>query len=441
MTRKTKKIKGGKFISEGSYGCVFGKPPLKCEGEPKRRTNKYVSKLSSDETANSEVNRLKILKSIDPTGEHFILPIDKCKLNRSSIEPTNLVNKCSKESSYDTLVFSKYGGKDLTNLKLPYDEYIPFFNSLVSVFEGIEKLHNIHYAHCDIKLSNILTQKQADNTFKTRLIDYDLLMEDEGLFLDQDNRSFFNTQVYPLWPLELHFATTYNFPFNNTIVTNFIDKWYTKQTNYGNYKSLPGKSYYKYNNEPLFNINSPEIDNLKKIDYSKYSLSSLDIFSLGTLLSQLFYVLIGYYTIVDENNTETVIINRKNIEKTDNINKKQLIEWHNNIVKMIYGPLLILIKGMIHINPLERLNIREVINDYKEILIQINILLTAEDLKRYLPPNISSSSEIMSLSPPPLVSNKMTGINVSRTRSRSRSRSRNTNRKTGTTNYTQRTNK
>jgi hypothetical protein len=32
MTRKTKKIKGGKFISEGSYGCVFGKPPLKCEG-------------------------------------------------------------------------------------------------------------------------------------------------------------------------------------------------------------------------------------------------------------------------------------------------------------------------------------------------------------------------------------------------------------------------
>jgi hypothetical protein len=204
---------------------------------------------------------------------------------------------------------------------------------------------------------------------------------------------------------------------------------------------LPGKSYYKYNNEPLFNINSPEIDNLKKIDYSKYSLSSLDIFSLGTLLSQLFYVLIGYYTIVDENNTETVIINRKNIEKTDNINKKQLIEWHNNIVKMIYGPLLILIKGMIHINPLERLNIREVINDYKEILIQINILLTAEDLKRYLPPNISSSSEIMSLSPPPLVSNKMTGINVSRTRSRSRSRSRNTNRKTGTTNYTQRTNK
>ena len=90
MSRRTKKIMGGKFISEGAYGCVFGNPPLKCEGEPKRRSNKYVSKLSSNETANSEVKRIDILKSIDSTGEYFILPIDSCKLNKSSIEPTNI---------------------------------------------------------------------------------------------------------------------------------------------------------------------------------------------------------------------------------------------------------------------------------------------------------------------------------------------------------------
>ena len=424
MTRRTKKIKGGKFISEGAYGCVFGNPPLKCEGEPKRRSNKYISKLSSNETANSEVKRIDILKSIDSTGEYFILPIDSCKLNKSSIEPTNMVDKCSRKS-YNTLVFSKHGGKDLTNLRLPYDEYIPFFNSFVSLFEGIEKLHNMKYVHCDIKLSNILTQKQPDNTFKTRLIDYDLLIEDEGLFLNEDQHYLFNKEVYPVWPLEVHFATTDNLPYNNAILTKHINSWYDKQNNYGGYRSLPGKSYWKYNNEPLFNINSPEIQELKVLEYSKYRLSSLDIFSLGIALSQIFNMLLGYYVIVDKTNNDSVRINSNFIKASDNTNKTELSEWHNNIIIIIYTPIYNLIRSMIHINPMKRLNITQVIHDYKIILNEINKLLTPETLKKYLPLNNTDSSEIIPLSPPPVLSNKLSGINQTRSRSRSRNRNKN----------------
>ena len=50
------KVKGGKIIGSGGYGCVF-RPPLKCKG--KHRTKKrMVSKLMTVKHAKSEYEEI-----------------------------------------------------------------------------------------------------------------------------------------------------------------------------------------------------------------------------------------------------------------------------------------------------------------------------------------------------------------------------------------------
>ena len=70
-----------------------------------------------------------------------------------------------------SLIVDEDEPKSLPNL----DYKIVVGNSLISLFQGIELLHSNGYAHFDIKPVNILTIKNRDNTFKTRLIDFDLL--------------------------------------------------------------------------------------------------------------------------------------------------------------------------------------------------------------------------------------------------------------------------
>ena len=56
VKRKTKKIKGGRFIAAGSSGCVFGNPPLKCDDEPSRRSDRFVSKLTTQQDIDNSID-------------------------------------------------------------------------------------------------------------------------------------------------------------------------------------------------------------------------------------------------------------------------------------------------------------------------------------------------------------------------------------------------
>jgi hypothetical protein len=53
MVNYTRK-KGGKFIAQGSYGCVFG-PPLKCKEDSERMNNSHISKFMRKNNAESEL--------------------------------------------------------------------------------------------------------------------------------------------------------------------------------------------------------------------------------------------------------------------------------------------------------------------------------------------------------------------------------------------------
>lgn len=54
IRKRTKRYRGGKFIDQGAYGCVFGEPPLQCKGETSRRSSGQISKLMTKTAATDE---------------------------------------------------------------------------------------------------------------------------------------------------------------------------------------------------------------------------------------------------------------------------------------------------------------------------------------------------------------------------------------------------
>jgi len=444
IKRKTKK--GGAFISQGTYGCVFGKPPLKCIGEG-RRSNRFVSKLTNVETASEDSRKIALLRSIDPREESFIIPIDSCKFNVSSAVPTNNLDMCDLLQTpgrgvADTLLFSKHGGKYLSKIRLPHDEYLPFFESLLPLLQGLEKLHTSGYSHCDIKDTNILTEKQRDNTFKTRFIDFDLMSKNTD-FKGSKNANIFKS-IYPIWPIELILASA-DSPITDSFLEAHINNWYRKQYYTNVFKSLPGESYFNYGANK-FNIGSPEIQALKGFDYSTYSLSKVDVFSFGIFLSRTYTNLIGHTLAIEVDSTnktkfeEVYTIDRLNDVVLIKSNEKEVLDWHEKITDEISFPLHRLIKAMIDINPQTRLNISQVIDGYKRILLRMRTYFIPADLTKYLPPNTMGPSPYgyESPVPPPQYS-------PIRARSRSRNRATGTRatgtRATGTRPYTSPINK
>ena len=129
-SKKTKKLKGGKYLGSGSYGCVVT-PPLPCKSShlakktfkyisdkktntkinTKTNTNnstKYVSKIIkySDEDSFHEINISKQIKKIDPENKYFITYESVCKIkqvpsNRNNTEHIEYRDQSLKK--YDVL--------------------------------------------------------------------------------------------------------------------------------------------------------------------------------------------------------------------------------------------------------------------------------------------------------------------------------------------------
>jgi serine/threonine protein kinase len=395
VKHKTRKIRGGKYIDAGSAGCVFGEPPLKCVGEAERRSSKFISKLTHQELINSDIDKFRKIKELDPNSNYFIIPTETCLVDKASILPSDELDKCNDSNEYDSLLFMESGGKHLGNLKLTNSEYIPFFNSLTAFLEGIALLHTNNYSHFDIKPLNILTIKNRDNTFITRLIDFDLMIHNNTILPSHMPAV---KSMYSYWPLELkYYIYTIERPqqaFTPAFIDNMVTRWYADQQIYRKFL-MPGTSYFN-STGPIYTRGNPEIDNLSTIDYSTYDVSKVDIFSLGKTLSDTYFNLIGHYISFDAMDQELW----KSI-KMANPQMASVIDWHNQVINDVSSPLNILIKEMIHINPASRPSIQAVIDRYNAILPHIRRLFTEENLNTNLEPNTSTPTDYVYESPQP----------------------------------------
>ena len=214
--KKTKTLKGGKFLGQGSFGCVVS-PAIACnknkynsnsKSETKKKlnmqSNEYVSKIiiSPDETDKDEITISNKLKNLDQKQNYFITFEDACRIkelpsNRSntvkvkyhnnSLEKYVLDNKrkYDKESCKIDLklkpinIIMPYGGYDLTNIldkkriepklilarKMLFKYFKECFKHLLI---GIKLMHDFRIVNRDIKMENIMINYDMNKTDKNK---------------------------------------------------------------------------------------------------------------------------------------------------------------------------------------------------------------------------------------------------------------------------------
>ena len=193
-TKKNKILNGGKYLGEGSYGCVVS-PALPCDKKQITKTLKtthYVSKLiiAPDENDNEEIDISNKLKRLDPKQYYFITFEDVCRIKKIPDNRSNTVKVSYQNNSLETYKFLNnkkhdkkycgidlrlnpiniimpYGGYDLTNIidnkhKQPHLQFTR--KMLIKHFKlcfkhlliGIKKMHDARIVNRDIKLDNIM---------------------------------------------------------------------------------------------------------------------------------------------------------------------------------------------------------------------------------------------------------------------------------------------
>jgi serine/threonine protein kinase len=170
------------FVGEGTYGCVYKKPPLKCKNKTTNFGPNQVSKLMYRPDANDEVSDYKILKQIDPTNIYYPGAPNVCEVNekQSGLDDCSLLEENPNLSQYK-LLFYKDGGIDLDDFVEDHlDDYLKtnpqkqtdhFFLNAHTLFMGLRLYIKKNFIHHDIKPSNIVFDQ---NTYTFKFIDFGL---------------------------------------------------------------------------------------------------------------------------------------------------------------------------------------------------------------------------------------------------------------------------
>jgi len=194
--RETRRRRGGRIVFSGSYGCAF-RPAIRCKGEAERRPG-MISKLMNKEFAQAEYFFKGRFEPIDPHMEYFYYPETMCVPDLTPNEEDNF-SACTvlNARSKPTLLLSRDGGVDLSHIQLASEDYVPFFSSLMTLFDGLVLLHSRGVVHMDIKPPNIVSKRAADGSFITRYIDVGI----SDTISRAVERPPYDTYAY--WPFDL----------------------------------------------------------------------------------------------------------------------------------------------------------------------------------------------------------------------------------------------
>ena len=207
------KLKGGRYIDKGGFGCVIT-PAIPCSKNDKN-LDENVSKIIKDpnDDIKNEIIISNILKKIDKDQNYFITFNTYCYLNQIPEDRTDIIDvnykddDMSRFSVKNTIkkktLDKKYCDVDLTlkpvNIIMPYAGYslssivkanrknqglLPkmnqmFVDGLKKYFKhlliGLKKMHENRLVNRDIKEKNITVALDSKtNTLKMRYIDFGL---------------------------------------------------------------------------------------------------------------------------------------------------------------------------------------------------------------------------------------------------------------------------
>jgi len=360
------KKKGGRYIGQGSYGCVFGEPPLRCKGE-RRSTRKVISKLLYIDDALDEYNESSIWSRIDPQNEFSLSALHKCTFDPSLVESSDETDKCSAEyikpvlSGYDpgTLIFYPYGGTDLSKLKPKSTEYIHIIYGLYKLFGGLIIAHRNGVAHLDIKEPNIVCDI-SDDSATLRLIDFGLSIDTLSV-LSASKLNVYTVQ-YLYWPFELNVLNP-SISDSSTLESRYTE-FYKTLRHYPKY--FPVRSYLQESGEPYpISQFKGYIDAAKKFSVTKL-LTQVDVYSVGLILTKIVYNM--FHHRIDEKNSIVVdgVVNPS--------------DWHKNVITHITGPILHLAMKMVERDPSRRITMSLAKKELKKVIPKLTKYLLPNDV-------------------------------------------------------------
>lgn len=203
------KLIGGKFIADGSYGCVHH-PNLPCDSYP--IDNNWVSKIIHKDSINDEwttINSVFKLEKIDPDSKYLIYPKHKC--NIESYNKSDELSRCKLligesdnniKKNYVQLIIP-YGGSDLYEYRIRNKPNLETcWISHLNLLKAVYLLNKNNIASRDIKDQNILFHndvlKLTDFGLATK-INPDSTTSKRNLDDSWDNMESTN---YEFWPLD-----------------------------------------------------------------------------------------------------------------------------------------------------------------------------------------------------------------------------------------------
>lgn len=404
MGYKTRrKQRGGSFNVGGASGCGF-RPALRCEGEATRRAGKY-SKLVPKNIADYESLIKSLLKPLDPLQQRFLYPEDMCK--PASYDPTeDDMTGCpidfSDRENTRVLIMAE-GGSAISKLQLLHGDYPAFFNSLLTIFDGLQILHNNSIAHNDVKPDNIVTQKREDGTFRTRFIDFGLTINGKDLAKravnPSDNMYQYNIlkSNYSYWPFDMRMTDPELLDGMTSMdesIGEQLDEYYGKIESESDdmffpYRMLTGQ---KLTVAEIYQI-AKDLERIKDVSVRQtFIITQSDILGLGITLAEIYVRLVGH---ADYGVTASRIVLIDDLKHPDGptfVEIKDAVHeyndadriWHKEVCDNISTPLYNLVRQMIKTNPFERITLSEARATFATLLSQMEKYFTYDNIKLHI---------------------------------------------------------
>lgn len=387
---RTKPQRSGALIGEGAYGCGFF-PGLRCAGNTKSY-GAYISKYVSVRTANEELAAVEPLRTLDPDMNYTIYPLAGCEVAQQTPDEQreNPLYKCTQVSPETGVILQiPHGGESLaTYMPASIPAYVPFFESLTNLFEGLSRLHDGGFAHLDIKLPNIVT-----NGTQTRYIDFGLGVTMEALAAITSYKSSVYAHAYYAWPYETRFLWK---DFNKTYITpdsvsSFIRNVFQYKPEFlpaGIYTDPTGKPKFTYRDalEMWGMYQSLPVD-----DRLRHLAMATDIYSLGYSLASLYAAITGHFSGHGDNiyflymESKRVPYNHRETTVWESRMGTRAYMWHLELAEEVSIPFYTLCRQMMSVLPFNRPEAADALRTFRSLLPTLRRLFgKTEDAQKAL---------------------------------------------------------
>lgn len=338
--------KGGKFISQGAYGCVYI-PNIPTEKT--KRSNRLVSKIIRKRDLDEEYGKIEELglKNIDPNLKYLVYPIEKSydvkydKKHDRNLLDCNLDFKSGKVN-----IIMPNAGVDLRDYHLGkkemlLPEFIDTLGYYTNLFEGLELLNKNGIIHRDIKKNNVVFD---ETTKQLRIIDFGLSTRNTNI-TDSVHSNLLHSPYF-VWPMDYYIYHRLKKNSSDITPKYLTALFYSFDYIYGNTEYFFSKNK-KYLDELYKFLKTTDLDSVKDDIFYK-----IDVFSLG-------YLLLDDFTDCMNKVVKTTI----KLDEPSKI-KDETYKILTSIKQKFYN----ILSNMMNFNPVKRWDISTASREYKKFL-------------------------------------------------------------------------